>query len=467
MSLLEQIDKKDIERVIAYSQDIASPKVDELLLNWATAKAEISHRYLNGKTSYTYPSLVHFELSEQSKRERLIDFISNIFDDYYHPLVKFLNSLSVDEFYSNRLNEDYVIELPTEKKISHGTKVVKSFKYFIEEEKLLQDLQNKASELIQENKIEGYLTFSIHPLDFLSSSENTYNWRSCHALDGEYRAGNLSYMCDRGTMIVYLSGTEQMRLPHFPPNVLWNSKKWRVLLHFDQSLDICFAGRQYPFFSPGGLDTIFNIFTNEMVPYCSGWGFHEHKREKWVGWFNDYIESFDYRNSNHSASFEIGGYCVINGGIYDKFQIVQDAPNSLHFNDVTRSSCYDRPYYMFKRYWGKMTDINFLVGSAVKCLRCGEELIRGDDSMMCPECECKYGNSNSDAYRVCDCCGSRFWYEEGTWIGEDDFVCDNCYHKETFTCEDCGERYYNADKHWNEELSGYICTHCHNERNES
>ena len=28
--------------------------------------------------------------------------------------------------------------------------------------------------------------------DYLSLSENAFNWRSCHALDGEYRAGNLS-----------------------------------------------------------------------------------------------------------------------------------------------------------------------------------------------------------------------------------------------------------------------------------
>lgn len=84
--------------------------------------------------------------------------------------------------------------------------------------------------LIQEDKVTGILCLSIHPLDYLSLSENTYNWRSCHALDGEYRAGNLSYMMDNTTVVCYLKGEDEAELPHFPAEVKWNSKKWRMLL---------------------------------------------------------------------------------------------------------------------------------------------------------------------------------------------------------------------------------------------
>ena len=45
--------------------------------------------------------------------------------------------------------------------------------------------------------MEGYLYLSIHPLDYLSISETNHGWRSCHALDGEYRNGNLSYLTIR------------------------------------------------------------------------------------------------------------------------------------------------------------------------------------------------------------------------------------------------------------------------------
>lgn len=460
--LLEQINKEDIAKVITYSQNIDNPKIDELLENWANAKKEISSKFLEGKTHYTFPEKVQFHLSQEAKSDRLvsfIEFIANIFNDYSHPLVRFLSKLSSDEFFLNTLSTDYIIDAKENKKIQAGTKIIKSFKYFIDEEKLLRDLQNKASELIQENKVEGYLTFSIHPLDFLSSSENTYNWRSCHALDGEYRAGNLSYMCDQGTMIVYLAPEDKVKLPHFPEDVPWNSKKWRVLLHFGESLDVCFAGRQYPFFSPGALDCLFNIFSENMVPHYVSWGCGYTHREKWLGWYDDYITEFNNNNGRDVGLSD--GWCVINSGIFNIRNIVSDAENSRHFNDVLRSSCYEKPYYMFRHYWNN-ENISIKVGSEVMCLHCGQAPIDGDDSMMCHECECQYGTSDSDAYRTCDCCGTRFWHEEGYWVGEDDCVCPNCVETQTFVCESCGVRVFNSEKHWDKKKEGYICNYCHN-----
>lgn len=458
MSLLTQMSKEDFDKVISYSQNIPAPQTTELLTNWSQAKRDIVERFLNGKIQYTYPEKVRFELNEQSKNERLNhfeDYVINLFDNYSHPLAKFLRTITIEEFYANSILEDYIISERDNKKIQKGSKIVKSFKYFIEDKQLLADLQNKASEIIQENKVEGYLTFSIHPLDFLSSSENTYNWRSCHALDGEYRAGNLSYMCDRGTMMVYLSGEEKVKLPHFPEDVLWNSKKWRMLLHFDQELYVCFAGRQYPFFSPGALEKVFEIFSNNMATIERTWG-NGPQRERWFGWYNDYIEKFASQESGREIYFEDDRYYVVNGCICDKYATVLDAPNSLHFNDITRSSCYTKPYYMYKSYYHHTPSI-FKVGAAVKCLCCGEAIINGDDSMMCSDCECEYGNSDSDEYRTCDCCGARFYYEDAWWVG-DDIICPNCADRETFICDECEDRYYNSEKHY---YNGqYICDHC-------
>ena len=458
MSLLTQMSKEDFDKVISYSQNIPAPQTTELLTNWSQAKRDIVERFLNGKIQYTYPEKVRFELNEQSKNERLNhfeDYVINLFDNYSHPLAKFLRTITIEEFYANSILEDYIISERDNKKIQKGSKIVKSFKYFIEDKQLLADLQNKASEIIQENKVEGYLTFSVHPLDFLSSSENTYNWRSCHALDGEYRAGNLSYMCDRGTMMVYLSGEEKVKLPHFPEDVLWNSKKWRMLLHFDQDLDVCFAGRQYPFFSPGALEKVFEIFSNNMATMERTWG-NGPQREKWLGWYNDYIEKFASQETGREVHFEDDRYYVMNGCICDKYETVLDAPNSLHFNDIIRSSCYTKPYYMYKSYYHHTPSI-FRIGAAVKCLCCGEAIINGDDSMMCSDCECEYGNSDSDEYRTCDCCGARFYYEDAWWVG-DDIICPNCADRETFICDECEDRYYNSEKHY---YNGqYICDHC-------
>ena len=39
-------------------------------------------------------------------------------------------------------------------------------------------------------------------------------------------------MVDKSTVICYLKSKEKYKLPNFPSSVLWNSKKWRVLIHF-------------------------------------------------------------------------------------------------------------------------------------------------------------------------------------------------------------------------------------------
>ena len=465
-TLMEQIDKEQIKQVISHSQLIKDPVIDPLLDDWQIAKNRIANKFLHGKVSYTWPEKVRFELKEEAKEEKLghlSEFISNILDDWNHPLVKFLDQLSANEFYNNTLNTDYIITARDNKKILKGSKIIKAFKYFIDDPLLLHDLQDKASELIQENKVEGYLTFSIHPLDFLSSSENTHNWRSCHSLDGEHRSGNLSYMCDSGTMIVFLAPEKQEVLPNFPETVPWNSKKWRVLLHFDKELDVCFASRQYPFSAEGALDTVYEVFQEILAPFREYWGsFKGNERQQWSGWRNDYMETF-MRNNGQNEDIEELRYFIANHGVYDRYAVMKDVPGSLHFNDVLRSSCYEKPYYMYKEYYGP-TNIEFEVGSLVKCLHCGTEHITGLDTMMCIDCECEYGHSDSDEYRVCDCCGARFYYSNGYWVGDDDMVCPHCAETKTFLCEDCGERCYNDQQHWSEELKGYICNYCYDSR---
>lgn len=468
MSLLEKINKEDICKVIAYSQNIENPQVDKLLDNWDRQKTRMAKTFFNGEVRYVYPDKVRFELSDDSKTERynsFIDFLWRIFNEQPHPLTDFVCRIGVTDFYSNSLSTEYVIKERDNKKISSGSKVIKAFKYFIDDELLLHDLQNRASEIIQENKVEGYLTFSIHPLDFLSSSENTYNWRSCHSLDGEYRAGNLSYIGDRSTMMVYLSSGKDEKLPNFPGDVLWNSKKWRLLLHFDNNLEACFAGRQYPFYSPGALEKVKEIFDKELAPvydkYLLPW--EDPKRQEWEGWYNDYVTNF-LRVNGEEVDIDDGQYCVINRGVFNISDIVKDAENSRHFNDVLRSSCYTKPYYMFRKFYSPHR-IEIEVGSEAPCLRCEEYPIVGGSTMMCNDCECNYGTCDSEDYRTCDCCGGRRWHEDGDWVG-DEWLCDDCLDTETFICPTCHERYYNSDRRWDDRTQQYLCEYCFRERNE-
>ena len=262
MTPIQEI-KEKFDKVIVYSQSgIVEPQTDKLFDLWADAKRDIIEAF-GGKYIYEFPEKVTFELTEDAKNDRIQNFINYLWDLGYDELGRFLD-YQRDGFYKNGVVEEYKLSDTKGTIITKGTKLVKAFKYFIKNEAVLNELQSKASQIIQENKVEGTMCLSVHPLDYLSISENTYNWRSCHALDGEYRAGNLSYMMDSSTIVCYLKGDNEVKLPHFPDDVLWNSKKWRVLLYLSNDWKMIFAGKQYPFTTESGMQILLDKFNSNI-----------------------------------------------------------------------------------------------------------------------------------------------------------------------------------------------------------
>lgn len=456
-----------IKEVLSYSQHTELPHITELLDKWRKAKQPLMDFLLRGKIIYEHPEKLSFELSQSAKEERFssfVEYVRNLLEfDYNDPFIEFLATLKPQEFYDNCLNSDFWIT--TEKKIPKGSKIIRSFKYFFTDPKILADLQNKASILIQENKVEGYLCLSVHPLDFLSLSENACNWRSCHALDGEYRCGNLSYMLDSATVVCYLRSEQEANLPNFPSSISWNNKKWRCLLFVSDDHSGIFAGKQYPFFSPGALEKVRQVLVRECMNFNERNCFEMPPEKEWSHWHDDYINESSY--SEYSEDYRgivEDKYFTISGQIYDIRKIMTDATESRHFNDVLRSSVYLKPFYMFQNRFYRWEEPHFTIGSEVNCLKCGQALVRTSDTMMCPECTCNYGeNVDPETYPYCDCCGARFWAATGWWAG-DCFVCSHCSDTECFTCEDCGELHFNDEKHYDEDSQKFLCNTCYENR---
>ena len=71
-----------------------------------------------------------------------------------------------------------------------------------------------------------------------------------------------------------------------------------------------------------------------------------------------------------------------------------------------------------------------------------------------------WGYSNSDDYKICDCCGQRTWYDDGEWV-DDNFLCPNCIEAETFVCEECGERYFNSARKYDKTKEKFVCSDCY------
>lgn len=258
----------------------------------------------------------------------------------------------------------------------------------------LIDIQNIASRIIQENKIEGHLCFSVHPLDFLSLSENQCNWRSCHALDGEYRGGDLSYMIDHSTFICYLKSSADCTPPNFP--IKWNNKKWRMLLFLSEDHNMLMAGRPYPFSS----DELTQIALDKLREI--GFASEEAEYNWYPHWSNERIGQIEKKYIFDDDYYPVGGKLI------PITELVKDNPSSLQFNDLIRSSCY-KPIYTFRKIneslwfdngYGESNEqtTRFKIGGAVPCLRCGVDDIIIADTMQCVKCEIDYPISESDAF---------------------------------------------------------------------
>lgn len=464
----EEIDniKKQFKRVISHSQGIEDPVVDDLFDKWLEGKRDFIEA-MGGKLIYEFPEKVFFELNKHDKNVKVDDFANLVEQNYSNPaLADFINSQR-EGFFSNRV----INSITTDKgdKIPKDMKLLKAFKFFESNKEALEALQAAASMIIQEDKVEGTLCLSVHPLDFLSASENNHNWRSCHALDGEYRAGNLSYMTDKCTIMCYLKSDKEEKLPNFPEDVKWNSKKWRVLLYLSENWDMMFAGRQYPFRTDVGIDFV----KDKLLPQA-GLG-------NWSKWTDKKIKTFD--NGVDDFYFQYA-YIPYGGSLAKINEIVKNRKNSLQFNDLLQSSCYE-PMYCYKMvespWYSYFTSLmgpskqnpemvrkniyempKIRVGGEVKCLHCGKKAIELTESMMCNDCEMEYGNGDSDIFGTCPCCGQRFVFDDGYYIeGADEIICPSCADTDTVECANCGGRYYTSDTYFDHKTGLHYCKDCY------
>lgn len=436
--------KPDFDEVLKHQFNYTAssrytPNSEKTLRQWFNAKARFI-KHFNGKLIYD-AGKYSFPLDDESRLKKLKEFIKTIQHQYEeYDLGQFIKTFANEFFTTQKTNKQYSMTVEVKGvglrgiKIEAGTKIIKAFKYFIEDKAILDVLQIKASMLVQEDKIHGHLYLSVHPLDYLSASENTNNWRSCHALDGDYCAGNLSYMCDETTVICYLCGEDQKELPHFG-SVKWNSKKWRMLLFVSNDEDVLFAGRHYPFFNKAIMDKIKEVWMSLFMTPTS-----------YSKWHDDIVETFNYKDLEESRSFSetsiSNPHIIINQYLIDPTHIIKDQ-SSLHYNDLLESSVYE-PYYSFNNYWSPYNSRSFLfVGSDPYCPYCGDRRLYSSEHLCCDCCKDKF-ETNSTYVGECEGCGCDI-FEEEDWTQDykGHLYCQNCKESLLTWCPVCYNWYPN------------------------
>lgn len=268
-----------------------------------------------------------------------------------------------------------------------------------------EDFRLKHSMILNQQRFQGTLCLSIHPLDYMTMSDNDCDWDSCMSWmkPGEYREGTVEMMNSPYVIVAYLRAEKDMYL--FPDcrddKVEWNNKRWREL--FVVSPDVITGIRGYPYCDDILENEIFKWLLELVRMNCS-WVHYDEPIKFSPG------EFFNYRDNKICVGFSF----------------------NIMYNDFG----YDHTGYFVPTVLDKLSTHGYyninLSGENV-CMECGELYLDWENwdtqSLVCPRCTGEV---------KCAQCGTFLSEEEAIWVG-DDPVCDYCADNYVRECARCGD----------------------------
>ena len=413
--LYTPVNQKDFEDTIVYSQAFPFDiNCTNLLKQWKSAKKKFISR--DGNTIYRSTEKFTFKTDKNSNEQNFNNFLKDIYcytDDAN--FICFLKE-NKDTFFENKVS----VAWPNYN-IPVGAKLSKSFTKFFEDKNFVKILQDIASRYMQLTQVSGYLYLSVHPMDYLTLSENAANWSSCHSLDGDYRCGNLSYMVDNTTIVAYLATNEMQHFKCLPENVKWFSKKWRMLIHINTNSDIIYYNKQYPFEHK----TIFGRIT-DMVHQIF---FPAELRCVYDSMAFRKVETRNGPRTLPEVNF------ITEDKIFPASKVISSGTeNSLFFNDLRHSASYLPIVDVPAGFPIGENTMNITIGKEPCCPVCGHHnSYMSSHNMLCNNCiheKCAY----DEFYTYCAECGHRIYPSDKAYEMDGITVCKSCYHslKDTY-----------------------------------
>lgn len=335
----------------------------EIIDNWWENKQRLMEFLKIPKCEYRRKlGTVDTSLSDGEKKKSL-DYFIEMLGEEYGELGDFLDKEGSESFFNNEVR--YGWEFDDGVIVPIGMKLLKTFKYFIKDKTELRFYQDLASQLIQENKLTGDLWVSVHPLDFLTMSENNYKWQTCQRLDGEFGAGCLSLMQDKSTFMFYITSIDapDVRIKDLP--LIWNNKKWRMICSISNNKNIIGLGREYPFNLSGTWSMICKM-TPELQPYL----------------FNLTREYLDYYD-NSPLCYK---YYRVGMVLKKMDDIVKVQKGNLAFCDLVDSEIFRNPQITFRINLIDPREDCIEFGHRLTCCRCGKDQVLSARDILCENC---------------------------------------------------------------------------------
>lgn len=347
---------------------------------------------------------------------RNLDF-KNLFGDEDYAIGE-LSKLMYNETLINNYydGDDVDIPLPNGKKykVRNGCKPMRALSKIAEIFNLkgFEDFRICHSQILNQKDIGGDLTISIHPLDYMTMSDNDCGWDSCMSWcnEGGYRQGTVEMMNSKCVIVAYLSAEEPMKLYS---HSFWTNKKWRQLFVVDENAILGVKG--YPY-QNDDLTCAVLEWLRELVKDNLGWTYGDivktNKLQDPILLPND---RKIYIRLQTGQMYNDWG-CLDNHYVMFNMDISMD---KLHFMRYCDEYYYDIDYSGYSQ-----------------CMVCGDTIMEtefsSESALACMRCQ--------DG-KVCDCCGECICGDE-YYVIDDMMLCETCYNERIAECAACGEEHY-------------------------
>lgn len=474
----EALDKQDLDLINGYKNSILMTEntgyklnfapIERILEPWADAKNEFLYRLLGKnvilekevRIQKTDEELVKNLRDENAKYTLLTNnFFNHLFYKCMVPCNPNLVALQKVDGYSqffgglaiigNTYNgEDLVIKNQNGEmmKIQKGIKLIKLYKnlvdfYDLTDEvfyngffgnqqphtatEVIEIIRNAQSVVRNQLYLKGTLCLSIHPLDYMTMSDNANNWSTCMRWKdggGDYRSGTVEMLNSPYVVVGYLRSSTPFTFYNLltKEDCSWNSKKWRCL--FIVSKECIVSIKDYPFRNPN------------LTKMCVEW--LRNLAAKNLDWHYD-SSLYHYNDNDNSITSD-----------------EKDGPYYDHRNfEFTTNHMYNDfgaipSHMMFIKNAEENRRIDIDYSGLMECMICGNteiDLDGEENSVVCDDC--------LESHR-CHCarCGERIYNNDSIYTFDDydcDYeYCEYCAFEIGFQCPVCGDMlHYDSSYH--------------------
>lgn len=261
------------------------------------------------------------------------------------------------------------------------------------------------SMVLNQKRFKGTLCLSIHPLDYMTMSDNSCDWESCMSWQsgGEYRLGTVEMMNSPYIIVAYLKAEKDFNLFH-DGEATWNNKRWREL--FVVTPEMLFAIKGYPYTDNILRDTIFEWLLELMQ--------HNYPQ------YEFFPEKYHVKNNNT---------ILIQG---------KNKHISLHFHAMYNDIYSKHPAYFSDQILKHDSEIYHLTLSGeTECMICGADW--SDDYsdwdtelLICPDCS---------GVKKCSECGEYISFEDMVELADGTYMCQWCAERYAERCDYCEDIY--------------------------